>query len=279
MVAVTGGSGRAGGYVIRELSEHGRRIRNVDRRRPENESPAAYFKADLTDLGQTVAALAGAEAVVHLAAITHPGTDPDQIVFQLNVMSTWNVLQAAELLRIPKLVLASSINAMGMAYSKENVPPQYLPVDEAHPTRAEDSYSLSKVIGEQTADGFARRRSVQIASFRFHGLWDTQQERSGRRSPSSDPSHGVKQLWGYTDLTDAARACRMALEADWQGHEVFFITAADTHLSLPTREAVAATLPGVPLRAELPGFASPFDTSKAQRMFGWRPERSWRDAG
>jgi nucleoside-diphosphate-sugar epimerase len=279
MVVVTGGSGRAGGYVIRELTAHGRRTRNVDRRRPESESPAAHFKADLTDLGQTVAALEGAEAVVHLAAITHPGTDPDQIVFQLNVMSTWNVLQAAELLRTPKLVLASSINAMGMAYSKENVPPQYLPVDEEHPTRAEDSYSLSKVIGEQTADGFARRRPVQISSFRFHGLWDTQQERSGRRPPSSDPTHGVKHLWGYTDLTDAARACRMALEADWQGHEVFFITAADTHLSLPTREAVAATLPGVPLRAELPGYASPFDISKAQRMFGWRPERSWRDAG
>src|SRR5436309_2733878 len=85
-------------------------------------------------------------------------------------------LAAGGLLKVPKLVLASSINAIGMAYSNENVPPLYFPVDEEHPTRAEDSYSLSKWVGEQVADGFARRRPVQIASFRFHGLWDTRAE-------------------------------------------------------------------------------------------------------
>lgn len=279
MVAVIGGSGRAGAYVCRELAEHGRTVRNIDLRRPKGESPSSFFRADVTDMGQVVAALEGAEAVVHLAAITHPGTDPDQVVFGTNVMSTWHVLQAAELLQIPKLVLASSINAMGMAYSRENVPPQYLPVDEEHPTRAEDSYSLSKWVGERIADGFARRRAVQIASFRFHALWDTRQDRGSRRTPPDDPARGVKQLWGYTDLTDAARACRLAIEADWAGHEVFFITAADTYLTLPTREAAERTLPGVPLRIELPGHASAFDCSRAERFFGWRAERSWRDAG
>jgi nucleoside-diphosphate-sugar epimerase len=217
--------------------------------------------------------------VVHLAAITHPGTDPDQVVFGTNVMSTWYVLQAAELLQIPKLVLASSINAMGMAYNRQNVPPQYLPVDEEHPTRAEDSYSLSKWAGEQIADGFARRRPVQIASFRFHALWDTREGRGSRRSPPDDPGRAVKDLWGYTDLTDAARATRLALEGDWPGHEVFFITAADTYLALPTREAAERVLPGVPLRTELPGYTSAFDCTKAERFFGWRAERSWRDAG
>ncbi len=276
MVVVTGGSGRAGAYIIRELAEHGRRVRNVDRRGPDRELPARLYRADLTDLGQTVAALEGAEGVVHLAAIAYPGGDPPQVVFQTNVSSTWNVLQAAELLAIPKLVLASSVNAIGLAYSKENVPPQYFPVDEAHPTRAEDSYSLSKWVGEQIADGFARRRAVQIASFRFHGLWDTQAESGHRRSAPTDPAQGAKQFWGYTDLTDAARACRMALEADWTGHEVFFIAATDTWLALPTREAIAATFPSVPLRDELSGFTSAFDCGKAERLFGWRHQHSWR---
>jgi nucleoside-diphosphate-sugar epimerase len=277
MVVVTGGSGKAGTYICRELAEHGRQVRNVDRRRPDGESPASFCQAELTDLGETVAALQGAGAVVHLAAITHPGTDPDQIVFGLNVSSTWNVLQAAELLGIPKLVLASSINAMGMAYCRENIPPLYLPVDEEHPTRAEDSYSLSKWVGEQIGDGFARRRPVQIASFRFHALWDTRQRRTGRRATPSDPAAGVKGLWGYTDLTDAAKACRLALESEWKGHELFFITAADTYLTVPTQEAIDATLPEVPLRTPLHGFTAPIDCSKAERLFGWRPERSWRD--
>jgi nucleoside-diphosphate-sugar epimerase len=278
MVVVTGGSGRAGAYVIRELIEHGRSVRNVDRRPSEGDSPAPFYQADVTDLGQTIAALEGAEAVIHLAAIIHPLADPPQVVFGLNVMSTWHVLQAADLLRIPKLVLASSINAVGMSYSRQVVPPLYLPMDEEHPTRAEDSYSLSKWVGEQIADGFARLRPVQIASFRFHGLWDTRQERSRRWQPQTDPAAGIKNLWGYTDLTDAARACRLALERDWPGHEVFFISAADTVLSIPTHEAVAATLPQVPLRTELPGFRSVFDLSKAERLLGWHPERSWRDA-
>jgi len=277
MVVVTGGSGKAGTYVCRELAECGSTVRNVDRRGPEGESTAAYFKAELTDLGQTVGALEGAEAVVHLAAITHPGSNPDQEVFGPNVMSTWNVLQAAELLQIPKLVLASSINAMGMSYCRENVPPRYLPVDEEHPTRAEDSYSLSKWVGEQIADGFARRRLVQIASFRFHGLWDTQQGRAGRRLPPSDPVPGVKHLWGYTDLNDAARACRMALAARWQGHEVFFITAVDTYLTLPTHEAIAVTMPQVPVRRQFPGYTAVIDCSKAERLFGWQAEHSWRE--
>jgi nucleoside-diphosphate-sugar epimerase len=277
MVAVIGGSGRAGSYICRELAEHGRSVRNIDRHRPEGDSPARFYQADVTDFGQVVAALAGTDAVVHLAAIIHPNADPPQVVFQTNVMTTWNVLQAAELLQIPKLVLASSINAIGMAYCRENVPPEYLPVDEEHPTRAEDSYSLSKWVGEQIADGFARRRPVQIASFRYHALWDTREGRGKQRQPPDDPTSGLKHLWGYTDLNDAARAVRLALEAEWQGHEAFFVTAADTFLTLPTREAAARALPGVPLRTELPGFTAAFDCSKAARLFGWRAERSWRD--
>src|SRR5262245_6021877 len=102
MVVVTGGSGKAGTYVIRELIEHGRSIRNVDRRPPAGDSPGRFYQADVTDLGQTIAALEGAEAVIHLAAIIHPLSDPPQVVFGLNVMSTWNVLQAADVLGIPK---------------------------------------------------------------------------------------------------------------------------------------------------------------------------------
>jgi UDP-glucose 4-epimerase len=278
MIVVTGGSGRAGTYICRELVEHGHVVRNVDHHRPEHDAPARFFRADLADMGQTVAALQGAEAVVHLAAIIHPLSDPEQVVFQTNVMATWHVLQSAELLNVPKLVLASSINAMGMSFSREHVPPLYLPVDEEHPTRAEDSYSMSKWVGEQIADGFARRRPVQIASFRFHGLWDTARERTSRHGVPNDPAQGVKHLWGYTDLSDAARACRLALETDWPGHEVFFITAADTYLTMPTSEAITATMPGVPLRTELPGFASTFDCSKAERFFGWRAEHTWRRA-
>jgi nucleoside-diphosphate-sugar epimerase len=275
-IVVTGGSGRAGRSIIPELQSAGYTVRNVDQR--PSEGGGRLFRADLEDLGQTVAALQGADAVVHMAAIPSPGGHPHAVVFRLNVMSTWNVLDAAEMLGIEKLVLASSVNAVGLSYSQHRIEPASFPVDENQPARPEESYSISKWVGEQMADAFARKRRVQIASFRFHGLWDTSQ-RTRQGPPETDPEPGAKHLWAYLDLRDAARACRMALEADWQGHEAFFLTAADTTLDLPTEEAIARCYPGVPLRRELPGFASAFDISKAERLFGWRPQFSWRRPG
>jgi UDP-glucose 4-epimerase len=271
-VVVTGSSGRAGRYVGAEFREAGREVRGVDQRSAEG---ASCFQADLMDLGQTLTALDGADRVVHLAAIPGPRGHPESVVFGRNVMTTWNVLEAAEILGIEKLVLASSVNAVGLAYSKQRIQPEAFPVDETQPPRPEESYSLSKWLGEEMAAAFARKRRVQIASFRFHGLWDTRRRRY--TDPPTDPERDLSDLWGYLDLRDAARACREALEADWEGHEAFFLTAADTTLAMPTLEAIQRTYPDVPLRRELPGFASAFDCSKAERFFGWRPRLSWRD--
>jgi len=276
-IAVTGGSGKAGPYIIADLVKHGHQVINVDMVSGGTEVP--FQRADLTDYGQTVSVLQGTEALVHLAAIPNPRNDPPEVVFSTNVLSTWNVLQSAEVLGIGKLVLASSINAIGASFSKEIVPPQYLPVDEEHPTRAEDSYSLSKWVGEQIADGFARRRSVQIASFRFHGLLREDQMQELQRSPLANPDRNVGGFWGYVDLKDAARACRMALEAEWEGHETFFINASDTILAIPTEEAITNSYPGVPLKRPIPEYESAIDCSKARRFFGWNSNISWRDTG
>jgi nucleoside-diphosphate-sugar epimerase len=274
LVVVTGGSGRAGQYVVAELKAAGHEVLNVDQKPGEG---ARFLQADLTDLGQTVAALNGADRVVHLAAIPGPGRHPESVVFGRNVMSAWNVLEAAEILGIEKLVLASSVNAVGLSYSRHRIRPAQFPVDETQPPRPEESYSLSKWVGEEMAAAFARKRRVQIASFRFHALWDTSRRKSSE-PPQPDPLRGAHDLWGYTDFRDAARACRQALEADWEGHEAFFLTAADTTLGIPTMEAIRLAYPDVPVRRELPGFASAFDISKAERRFGWKPEFSWRDA-
>ena len=70
-VFVTGGSGKAGRAVVRDLVEHGYDVLNVDLAKPV-EPLAPFLRADLTDYGQVVEALRGAEAVVHLAAIPAP---------------------------------------------------------------------------------------------------------------------------------------------------------------------------------------------------------------
>ena len=274
-VVVTGGSGKAGTATITEFLEHGYEVLNVDT--VEGDEGTPFMKADVTDYEQTVSALSGADWVVHMAAIPNPLSDPPEVVFPTNTFSTWNVLQAAEFLEIKKLVLASSVNAIGCGFSSKVVPPEYLPVDEDHPIRAEDSYSLSKRVGEEIADGFCRKRPMQVASLRFHALRQDDEIQKIKGSFGSDPFSGIKIFWGYLRLKDAAMACRMALEADWNGHEIFFLNAADTTLRIPTEAAASIAYPGVPIRKPLPEFRAAIDCSKAKQFFGWEPSESWRD--
>lgn len=276
-IVVTGGSGRAGRYVVRELLQHGHEVTNVDLS-PCGHSQARFLRADMCEFGQVLSVLEGAEGVVHLAGIPSPLNSPPDVVFSTNVLSLWNVLQAAEVLGVPKIVFSSSINAIGASFCHTLRPPISFPIDETHPTRAEDPYALSKWVGEQIADGFARRRLVQIASLRLHGLWDDARCRDLREHPICDPQVRAKNYWGYVHLEDCASACRLALEKEWQGHEVMFINASDTVLSIPTAEALARVFPGVPLKKEFRAFEATISTEKAKRLLGWEPLRSWRNA-
>ena len=275
-VAVTGGLSQSGEYTIPELAANGHCPICVDLAyRPPPELEAEYRQADILDLGETLHALRGVDAVVHLAR-AGPTAAPER-VFGGNVMQTWNVLQAAEALEVGKLVLASSVNAIGAASNLTLVPPEYFPLDERHPTRAQDAYGISKWVGEQIADCFARRRAVQIASFRLHALLRDEELAPHCQEYGADPHAGAAVFWSYTSLSDAARATRLALEADWTGHEAFFVNAADTCLDIPTQSAIEMYYPNVVTKQPIKGYASAIATAKAQTTFGWRPEISWRE--
>jgi nucleoside-diphosphate-sugar epimerase len=167
------------------------------------------------------------------------------------------------------LALASSVNAIGAVFSKAPVAPEYFPIDEQRPTRVEDGYDQSKWLGEEMANAVCRCREVQIASMRFHALMDDETQRKRQEVPVTKPTgKSSMDFWGWTDLQDAARACRLAIEKDWRGHEVFFINGDEATLSIPTFEAIVRVYPGVPLRKPLDGFASVLDTSKAERIMG-----------
>jgi UDP-glucose 4-epimerase len=282
-VVVTGGSGRAGEYIMAELVAHGHEVVNADKTPPPSSAydcGALFQRADFTDFGQTVAVLKGAEAVIHMAAIPAPNMDAEHEVFRINMMSAWNVLEACELYGVKRLVMASSINAVGAGWGEHLHVPEYFPVDEAHPTRVEDAYSQSKWLGEQMADAFCRRQpDMQIANMRFHGLWDpAMAERHMKQGNKTNTSgRNAMGFWSWVGRHDAARACRLAIEKKWPGHEAFFINAKDTTLEVPTEEAVRIEYGKVKYRRRLPDFTSPLDISKAQRLLDWEPVESWRE--
>jgi len=286
-VFVTGSTGKAGRYIVKDLLDNGYDVVGVDRIDPDGvgarRSKGYTFKiADVTDFGQVVSTMKGCDAVIHMAAIPNPRVGPEHEVFRVNMMANWNVLEAAEILGIGKIVMASSVNAVGAVFSKGITPRPYFPVDEDHPTFSEDSYSLSKWLGEEMADAFVRRRSgnVQIASMRFHGLME--RERQAALNAEPEPRGGTeinaKHFWGWSDIEEAARACVLALEVDFGGHEAFFINGEDTSTDEPTESLVKSLYPDAEIRTPMPGNATAISVEKAKRLLGWEPKATWRDA-
>ena len=189
LIAVTGGTGRVGRAVIAAALAAGDRVVSLDRAEPDLANlpeGVEYRQVDTTDHGDLVAGIRGADALIHLAAYPSPRGHPDHVVHNNNVVSSYNALSAAVELGIRRICQASSINATGAAYSRW---PRYdyLPLDERHPTYAEDPYSLSKWMCEEQGDCFARLHSeLSIASMRFHGVVESREvaiERLGQGRP------------------------------------------------------------------------------------------------
>jgi UDP-glucose 4-epimerase len=273
--AVTGGSGLVGSYTIDELLSCGYEVRNLDRT-PPKEQQCPFFTVDITDLGKVANALSGCDAVIHLAAIPSPFDYPSQTVYVNNTVGNYNVLEAAVMLGIKRVCMASSVNAIGLGFS---LYPEfdYFPIDENHRSRAEDCYSLSKWCGEQQADGFAKRYpEMTLVSCRYHSVTRPEAYAAWSQTARSEQESRVSQLWAYTDARDAARANRLAIEATWTGHHAFFITAEQTRADASSRDLAAKYYPDVEIRGDFGGHASFFDCSKAERLLEWKHELDWR---
>jgi nucleoside-diphosphate-sugar epimerase len=281
-IAVTGGSGKAGRSVVRDLLENGHQVLNIDRvPSPDSyapDSPVPFLPADLTDFGQTLEALSGAEtlpgieAVVHLAAIPSPAhATPDQ-VFRTNITSTYTVFSAAVRLGLRRVVWASSETTLGLPFDR---PPDYAPVDEAH-LYPESSYALSKVLGEEMARQFNRWSGMPIVGLRFSNIMVREDY---ERFPTfwEDPHLRKWNLWGYVDESHVAQSVRRALDVDIPGAESFIIAAADTVMKRPSRDLMAEVFPGVPLGEQVDGNDTLLDIGKAKAVLGYSPEFTWRE--
>lgn len=289
-IVVTGGSGKAGRAVVRDLVEHGYDVVNVDVV-PASPKDAPFLRADLTDLGETIEAVRGADAVVHLAAIPAPRIRTVERTFEINILSTYNVFSAAALIGLERVVWASSETVLGLPFGRRHArnlldpaaapghhpEPDYVPIDEEHPLRPHSSYALSKVHGEEMARQFARWSHIPFIGLRFSAIREPAEYTSFRDS-WSDPHLGEWNVWGYVDARDVAQACRLGLTANLSGAEVFIIAAGDTVMDRPNSELLAECFPSVPLRPGTGDFDTLLSIDKARRILGYAPRYSWRDA-
>ena len=287
-IVVTGGSGKAGRAVIRELVAHGFDVLNVDLQAPA-EALCHFMKVDLNDMGQTVDALCRAtgtverrrpferaDAVVHLAGIPAPGLAPDATTFQNNLMTTYNVFSAATLLGCQRVVWASSETLFGLPLTREA--PAFAPMTEDHPTLPENGYALAKGLAEEMARQMHRwNPGTAFLGLRISNLIDPL-EYGPFESWQDNPRIRQWNLWSYVDSRDVAQACRLALQAPFDGADHCIIAAADTVMRRPSRELMAECFPQVPLTRDIGTFESLQSSAKAHRLIGYVPRHSWRDA-
>lgn len=275
-IIVTGGSGKAGSAAIRKLTTHGYDVLNIDMR-PPDEAIVPYQHVDLTDYGMTVAALVGADAIVHMAANPSPDSSlvEGAVRFHGNTLSTYNIFNAAALLNIRRVVWASSETTLGLPFDTQ--PPQYAPLDEAH-NFPNTSYALSKIISEEMARQFHRWTGITFIGLRFSNIMRGHLGDYERfRGFWGDAQLRKWNLWGYVDDRDVAQACYKALTADFTGAESMIIAAGDTVMTRPSLDLMAEVYPDTPVRDLPNAYATLLSNDRAKALIGYEPQHSWRE--
>ena len=287
-IAFTGGSGKAGRHIVPWLRARGHRVLNLDVSAPQEMD---NLSVDLTDSGQVFNALSaysgfdeldlpekpGFDAVVHFAALARILIKPDNETFRVNTLSTYNVLEAAVKLGIPKVIFASSETAYGVCFAQGEVLPKYLPVDEDHPTVPHDSYAMSKVCNEACGRSFQARSGIDIYGLRINNVIAPEEYASNFPAFMEEPELRRRNIFGYIDVRDLGQMVERCLMTDGLGYEVFNVANDDLSVGLTNAEVRARFYPGVPVRHEMGEHETMYSNAKAKRMLGFQPEHSWRD--
>ncbi len=284
---VTGSAGRLGRSLVTTLAQAGHEVIGVDATAGTPDEAAATLPADLSDLGETYDVMARfrPDAVVHLAAIATPFSRSDGLTFRTNTHLAFNVCQAASELGVGRVVVASSPTVIGYG-SPSGWAPSYLPIDEEHPTRPWNSYSLSKLVAEQTMMSFARTSRTKFAAVRPCFVvapeeWAGAPTQSGHTIADrlDRPEIAGVSLFNYIDARDASDLISVLVERlpGLPNGEVFFAGAADALARRPLAELLPAVVPATEATASpLTGTSPAFTSAKAERMLGWTAKRSWR---
>jgi len=290
-VFFTGGSGKAGRHAIVHLVEQGHRVTNADLV-PAGLDSVPDLRVDLTDSGQVFDALSSYarfgelepgtgvpkyDAVVHFAAIPAILVRPDNETFRINALSTYNVIEAAVKLGVPKIVFASSETTYGICFADGEVRPEYVPIDEAHPTVPHDSYAMSKVVNEATARSFQARSGVDMYGLRINNVIEPHEYATKFPAFVENPALRRRNIFAYIDARDLGHMVDCCLHTDGLGYEVFNVSNDDTSVAIPSAEVYERFYRGVPTTRELGEFETFYDNGKAKRLVGYAPRHGWRN--
>ncbi len=272
-VLVTGGAGRIGRHVVDELLRRDHTPTIADIAENVQIDGAEYIPLDCAQFDQVRKAVEGHEAVIHLAAVVSPTRDTSERIFQINCGGTYNIYQACAEKGIPRISVASSINALGMRYGIKEVPIRYFPLDEKHPVLCSDPYSFSKKITEEIGAFFWEKDCLSSVSIRIPAVHVIAPGEPIRFDPwKADRSGTVRNLWTWIDARDAARIFVDGIDKPYEGFHVLFANDHVNTAGLPARELAARFFPQVTeFREPLNGVQSLVSCRRAKELLGWEP--------
>ncbi len=288
-IVFTGGSGKAGRHVVPWLKARGYEILNLDLK-PLACDGVNTLITDVTDSGQVFNALsmhfgfagydtgkgpAKIDAVVHFAAIPRVLIQPDNVTYAANVISTYNVIEAAMKLGIRKVIIASSETTYGVCFAEGDKDFHHFPLEEDYDIDPMDSYGLSKLINEKTARAFAMRFGADIYALRIGNVIEPDEY---ERFPGfiADPMSRKRNAWTYIDARDLAQIVHLCLERDGLGFDVFNAVNDTITAKEETAKFLKKYCPRTPHRREMKGFEGPLSNRKAREVLGFREEHNWR---
>jgi UDP-glucose 4-epimerase len=177
-------------------------------------------------------------------------------------------------------VMTGSNCALGHGFriSGRPFPFRYLPVDEAHPTEVEDSYSYTKWVGEELLASFTRAYGMRTYALRSAGICNEQRRRQMART-AGEAGGWSDWLWAWVGAEDLASAHRLLTEhaPDIAPHGVYYCNGDDTSSLTPSRAIVERYRPDLlPHTSDLEGHASFFSNDALREAVGWRHRTSWR---
>jgi len=291
-IVFTGGSGKAGRYVIPYLLNAGHTILNLDLVPfPIPNTSVHTLKTDLTVSGQVFNALtnhftmAGYEGpavpgppdvVIHFAAYPCNMLVPDNECFTANVVSTYNVIEAACKLGVKKIIIASSETTYGVCFSQGDVDYHSFPLEEDYKVDPADSYALSKICGEETARSFARRFGVDIYALRIGNVIEPHEYAINFPRFVDNPAIRKRNAWSYIDARDLGQICDLCIKKDGLGYQVFNATNDTITTKVPTMEFLKRQCPNVKITREMGEWEAPLSNRKIREVLGYRDVHDWR---
>jgi UDP-glucose 4-epimerase len=274
-VVVTGGGGKLARHLLPELiSKH--EVVLFDKQ-PPDQDPSLFTQGEITDLNKLNQVFRGAKVVIHLAALRSIYNHLPMEVMETNTSGTFCVLEAAQRAKVAKIIFSSSDTVLGMAQSKNEFPPEYLPVDEQHALKPQDPYGISKFLGESMCRCYAAGFSINIIALRFSNILCPGDEKK-YSDDAKDPSTRRKSLWAWVHVDDAVQAIMRALDSELQGYDVFHIAADDVCLlNFNVKDLLRKYFPTTSIRRPLLNKEGLIDCSKAKQMLGFKISRRFEE--